>query len=323
MVIMMKQIFNFSAITAACVLGLVSTASAQITWQPSVQMFQGMTDQTFVDTNGVGLVASNLTADLTQAATLNGVVFTTAGNGTAVGGTGTETITVNGGTDNATAFGDGEFTADIEIFNVLRSAVFGVESVTLDGLVVGTDYSIQIFTNDARGNRTNLFMAGFGDGSGTSTAPTGISQLNNSPVGTMMVVDPMDPTMMINVPIPPTFPETDAGDSIIGTFTATTTSLTFNVFGSNTDPASFNAGSTGDGRAQINGIQLRDVSNVVMNPVLKGDVNLDGGVTFLDINPFIGVLSTNGFQLEADCDCDGAVTFLDIQPFINILAGSP
>ena len=60
-----------------------------------------------------------------------------------------------------------------------------------------------------------------------------------------------------------------------------------------------------------------------MNPVLKGDVNLDGGVTFLDINPFIGVLSTNGFQLEADCDCDGAVTFLDIQPFINILAGSP
>lgn len=55
--------------------------------------------------------------------------------------------------------------------------------------------------------------------------------------------------------------------------------------------------------------------------VLKGDVDMDGGVTFLDINPFIQVLSSNGFQAEADCDCDGEVTFLDIQPFIDILSG--
>lgn len=56
---------------------------------------------------------------------------------------------------------------------------------------------------------------------------------------------------------------------------------------------------------------------------LKGDVNLDGSVTFLDINPFIMVLAANMFQVEADCDCDGDVDFLDIQPFINILAGIP
>ncbi len=56
---------------------------------------------------------------------------------------------------------------------------------------------------------------------------------------------------------------------------------------------------------------------------LKGDINLDGIVTFLDINPFIMLLSSNGFQLEADCDCDGDLDFLDIQPFINILAGAP
>ena len=110
----MKRLLNFSSLAVICVLGLASTTSAQITWEPSVNLFQGETVQTFVDTTGVGLVASNLTLDLTQEATLNGVVFTTAGNGTAVGGTGTETITVNGGTDNATAFGDGEFTADIE-----------------------------------------------------------------------------------------------------------------------------------------------------------------------------------------------------------------
>jgi len=56
--------------------------------------------------------------------------------------------------------------------------------------------------------------------------------------------------------------------------------------------------------------------------VLKGDVNLDANVTFLDIAPFITVLSTAGaYQAEADCDCDGDVDFLDIQPFIDILAG--
>lgn len=55
---------------------------------------------------------------------------------------------------------------------------------------------------------------------------------------------------------------------------------------------------------------------------LLGDVDLSGTVDFLDINPFIGVLSSNGFQCEADCDEDGMVTFLDIQAFIDILAGN-
>ena len=70
-------------------------------------------------------------------------------------------------------------------------------------------------------------------------------------------------------------------------------------------------------------IQIRDSAfNSAGGDVLKGDVNLDGTVTFLDINPFIGVLSSNGTQAEADCDCNGVVNFLDIQAFINILAGN-
>lgn len=56
--------------------------------------------------------------------------------------------------------------------------------------------------------------------------------------------------------------------------------------------------------------------------VLKGDVNLDGSVTFLDINPFIQLLSSSGFQAEADCNCSGNLDFLDIAPFIDILAGN-
>ena len=55
---------------------------------------------------------------------------------------------------------------------------------------------------------------------------------------------------------------------------------------------------------------------------LLGDVNLDGVVDFLDISPFISLLTNNGFQLEADVNQDGAVNFLDINQFIAILANN-
>lgn len=51
-----------------------------------------------------------------------------------------------------------------------------------------------------------------------------------------------------------------------------------------------------------------------------GDVDLDGAVTFLDIQPFIALLASEEFQAEADCDCSGTLDFLDIGPFIEILA---
>ena len=67
--------------------------------------------------------------------------------------------------------------------------------------------------------------------------------------------------------------------------------------------------------------------NIVLNgaftePItLLGDINLDGSVDFLDISPFIAILSANGFQVEADINDDGSVDFLDISPFIGILGG--
>ena len=76
---------------------------------------------------------------------------------------------------------------------------------------------------------------------------------------------------------------------------------------------------------QNNGIWIDNLlvqtDQTVDTGVIKGDVDMSGTVTFLDINPFIGILSGGGFQDEADCDCDGDVDFLDIQPFIDILAG--
>ena len=54
--------------------------------------------------------------------------------------------------------------------------------------------------------------------------------------------------------------------------------------------------------------------------VLLGDCNQDGTVDFLDISPFISILSAGGFRVEADINEDGTVDFLDIAPFIELLS---
>ena len=54
---------------------------------------------------------------------------------------------------------------------------------------------------------------------------------------------------------------------------------------------------------------------------MLGDVNRDDAVNFLDIAPFIEVLSNNGFQLEADVDQNEVVNFFDIPRFIELLSG--
>ena len=58
----------------------------------------------------------------------------------------------------------------------------------------------------------------------------------------------------------------------------------------------------------------------LFSTTLLGDVNLDGVVDFLDIAPFIAVLTSRDFQAEADVDESGAVDFLDIPGFIAILS---
>ena len=63
-----------------------------------------------------------------------------------------------------------------------------------------------------------------------------------------------------------------------------------------------------------------DFRITVPSPLLLGDVNGDGTVNFLDISPFIAVLSNSQFQEEADIDGSGVVDFLDIGPFIEILS---
>jgi hypothetical protein len=55
---------------------------------------------------------------------------------------------------------------------------------------------------------------------------------------------------------------------------------------------------------------------------LLGDVNIDGEVNGLDINPFIDVLVHGVHQTEADANEDGAVNGLDVDPFVAAVVGS-
>lgn len=52
-----------------------------------------------------------------------------------------------------------------------------------------------------------------------------------------------------------------------------------------------------------------------------GDVNCDGLVNLLDVEPFVGLLNSGGFNVQADVNQDGSVNLLDIELFIDLLSG--
>ena len=63
------------------------------------------------------------------------------------------------------------------------------------------------------------------------------------------------------------------------------------------------------------------IESVTVAPTfVLADINDDRIVNFLDIAPFIAVLSSGDFQNEADINRDGIVSFLDISPFIGVLS---
>lgn len=82
----------------------------------------------------------------------------------------------------------------------------------------------------------------------------------------------------------------------------------------------FDLNSTG-GIAFDDRFHINATLTVTLNlDLLLGDVNQDGVVNFLDISPFISILSTGDFLAEADINQDQEVNFLDISPFIARLS---
>ncbi len=53
--------------------------------------------------------------------------------------------------------------------------------------------------------------------------------------------------------------------------------------------------------------------------VLLGDVNQDGVISLLDVQPFVLLVTDSEFQIEADINRDGFVDLLDVQPFVELL----
>ena len=95
------------------------------------------------------------------------------------------------------------------------------------------------------------------------------------------------------------------------------------------DPASFVglvlvSNDNDDGNSRFNFTINPGLLTITADPVsvLPGDVNLDDVVDFLDIAPFIGLLTSGTFQAEADTNPDMVVDFLDIAPFIALLTSA-
>jgi hypothetical protein len=55
--------------------------------------------------------------------------------------------------------------------------------------------------------------------------------------------------------------------------------------------------------------------------ILLGDVNMDGVVNGLDVDPFVGLVTSGTYQAEGDMNEDGVVNGLDVDPFVAAVVG--
>ena len=350
---------NFLLASLACLALLVSQndLNAQITWSPSVNLIAGGDNTDFISQNGSFVLGINPGGATTTVGT---AVFTNLGGLENMelirmnSGPLTSTqngVTFSGDFDNLQAeinadgspaftFARGEFTDATPGINALIATAcwnhnfsVDVDTVTLTGLTPGDTYELQILVNDARGGggggvRDERWFVAFTNGDDNLVG--GTARISNRPFN-----DGGSPGM--------------AGDFIIGTFVAADNGTqTFRmsatrgnsfgddpettpievierdqfIIGETIDIASNDpAGATAGGQTQINALQLRNISDVDPG-VLLGDANCDKTVDFLDIAPFIAILTSGDFKAEADIDGSLAVDFLDIAPFIAILTAN-
>ena len=62
-------------------------------------------------------------------------------------------------------------------------------------------------------------------------------------------------------------------------------------------------------------LQLIDLAGIIL-----GDVNLDGTVNLLDVDPFVDLLTIGGYRKQADVNQDGSLNLLDVSVFVDILS---
>ena len=73
--------------------------------------------------------------------------------------------------------------------------------------------------------------------------------------------------------------------------------------------------------ANAGNVGIRTIDFTTPVSVLLGDINMDGTIDFLDIAPFVALLTVGDFKAEADLNQSGNVDFLDISPFVALFSG--
>jgi hypothetical protein len=76
----------------------------------------------------------------------------------------------------------------------------------------------------------------------------------------------------------------------------------------------------GNGMGSIDYLKVVNDPNPTTGPLL-GDVNLDGVINGLDVDPFVGLVTGGTFQAEGDMNEDGVVNGLDVDPFVAAVVG--
>ena len=74
---------------------------------------------------------------------------------------------------------------------------------------------------------------------------------------------------------------------------------------------------------QGSGAPVASAGLAAISQLILGDVDFDGRVNLLDINPFVDIVATGRFVLQADVNKDGSVNLQDINPFVELLVGLP
>ena len=105
-------------------------------------------------------------------------------------------------------------------------------------------------------------------------------------------------------------------------FTITDRDVTLSGLLADGEPFSFDLNSVLSSGSDFFDPTVAVTVTLVAPTIILGDVNQDGEVNSLDINPFISILAAANFLEQADCNQDGVVNFLDIAPFIAILSGN-
>lgn len=304
---------------------ILSMNAAFITWENSIPIDDA---GAFVNTSGTLIAAINSddSGEDSLISTVNFVGHDLASWNSGIVGVDGVTITsntANGNFGNTFVQGTGSppgITNNSPLDNLISSAIWNPQTITLEGLTIGNTYFIQIIGSDSRNGRDSNNVTILTDGvnaldDGISMNTVGINPLSNTTPGAG------NPAL--------------AGHAILGTFEADAETQSFDIFGSTNGGESNNSG----GRAQINGFQLRtfavgadaDSDNDGMNDLYElingldiddaSDANIDSdGDGILNIDEF-----NNDPQLPAgnsDADSDGLSDGEEVDGLLNTF-GTP